>query len=374
MFKRGISSVVVCALLFLLVSPIAYGQDPKTSNPDAESEKQKLLQTKILAMVDSLGSSIQELKLPENRVRTAAALGNLLWSQDPDRARNLFRLAQNTLVSMQGAITTEEPEWETDCQNVMALRSEIVQMIASNDPEFALEFLKSTKMPSSVAPQWVKGNDLEMEGQIAQALAAKDPATALAKAEDILANGLSWNLSNIVLQLLQKDPTKAAILADEIAAKVSAEEMLSHPSQDAGILMNILSSARQYQANAEQNAANAQIVDGPVTTPTSPATLPDASFIKLLDPLVNAALKADLSGRDQNERGVAFGILGWMMTQDALIQKYEAAHSQEIQKKIAEYQHLNGIAGGTNLNQLMQTASPDAIVRAAANVPSSERI
>src|SRR5258708_2756704 len=34
---------------------------------------------------------------------------------------------------------------------------------------------------------------------------------------------------------------------------------------------------------------------------------------------------------------------------------------------------MNGSAAGINHNQLMQTATPDAIVKAAANVPASDR-
>ena len=67
MFKRGTSSVVVFTFICLTIVPIAKAQDPKTPNPDAEAEKQKLLETKIIAMVDGLGNSIQELKLPDNR-------------------------------------------------------------------------------------------------------------------------------------------------------------------------------------------------------------------------------------------------------------------------------------------------------------------
>src|SRR4051812_39911869 len=110
MFKRGISSVVVFTLIFFTSIPLAKGQDPKGPNADTESEKRKLLEAKTLALVDSVGVSIQELKLPENRVRAGAALGNLLWAQDPARARNLFRQAENTVIAMESAITTEDPE------------------------------------------------------------------------------------------------------------------------------------------------------------------------------------------------------------------------------------------------------------------------
>ena len=375
MFKRCMSSVVVFSLIFLTAIPIARAQDPKPANPDAETEKRKLTESKTLALVDSVGASIQELKLPENRVRAGAALGNMLWAHDPDRARNLFRQAENTVIAMEGAITTEDPDWAESIQNVLNLRSEILQMIAGNDPEFALEFLVATRMPTSVAPQWSKANDVDLEVQITGNIAAKNPATALAKAEESLSRGLSWNLTNVVAQLLYKDPDKAAILANEIVEKISSEDLILQNVQASGILMNILANSAQAQLNAQRNSDNSQVfINGLGRSTADTATLPDATMIKLLNPLISAVLKANLTGNDQNEKSVVFGILGWMATQDALIQKYASSQSTGLQKKIAQYQQINGSTDGRDLNQLMQTATPDAIVKAAASVPQSERI
>jgi len=374
MSKRCVSSVIVFTLVFLTAIPIARAQNQKTANPDSDAEKKKLLETKTLALVDALSASIQELKLPENRVRTGATLGNMLWTQDPDRARNLFRQAETTLIAMEGAITTEEPDWAETIQNVLNVRNEIVQMIAANDPEFALEFLTATRMPASVAPQWAKTNEVDLEMQITQSVAAKNPAVALARAEESLTRGLSWNLTSVVSQLLQKDPDKAARLAEEIADKITGDDLLIQNSQASGILMNILGTARQYQIAIERKSNNEEPAAIVGRYYPATGTLPDATFRKLLDPLVNVVLKVNLATNDPNEKGIAFQILGWMQTQDALLLKYESSQSDVLQRKLAQYQQINGISAGTNLNQLMQTASPDAIVRAAANVPSTERV
>ncbi len=372
MIKRGVPSALVFALTFSILVPIVKAQDPKTIT-DSEAQKQKLLEAKNLAMVDSLTASIGDLKLPENRIRTAASLGNTLWSVDPDRARTLFRQAQNTLITMESAITTEDSDWNETIQNLLNVRGEIVQMIAVNDPEFALEFLNATRIPASVAPQWAKTNEIDIELHIAGSVAYKNPATALAKAEESLSKGLSWNLPNVVTQLLHKDPDKAATLAEEIAERISSDDLLLQNAQASGILTSILTASAQGQINSQRPDNNPSVIIGSRLS-TDTVTLPDATLIKMLNPLVATVLKVNLTGNDQSEKGVAFGILSWMISQDAFVQKYASSQYANLQKKIAQYQQISGSAAGPNLNQLMQNATPDAIVKAAANASAAERI
>src|SRR5947207_2922247 len=103
-------ALVVTCLVFATLVNAQSPPDQKTAKADAEAEKKKALEAKALILVDSLTNSIQNLKLPENKIRTSATLGALLWAKDPDRARNLFRQSVNSLVALIGDINTDDPQ------------------------------------------------------------------------------------------------------------------------------------------------------------------------------------------------------------------------------------------------------------------------
>jgi hypothetical protein len=248
-----------------------------------------------------------------------------------------------------------------------------------NDPKLALEFLNATKLPAGTAPPWEKAADIELTLQITQNLVANDPAAALATAEETLSKGISWNIGNVFSQLLQVDPPSAAKLADDIAQKITVDDILSDSAPASGIITNILSMAQQAQAQAsvhtDTDIVTERMDNGITSRGTGRLTkpLPAEPFNKMFDLLANAVLSVEMTTNDQAQRNIMVSILNWMVSQDGIIQRYAPSKSDELQKRIAQYQQLSGSPKGKNLNQLMMTGTPDAIVSAAANAPASER-
>jgi hypothetical protein len=345
----------------------------QTSKEDQETQKRKLLETKAYALLDELIIGLQTLRLPENRIRTEVSIARMLWDKDPNRARKLFQQATNDLAGLINGMSRDDSESSEAGQFVLALRQEVFQAFISSDPTLALEFLQATKIPPALAPNWAKNNEMELEAQVASAAASKDPEVALAAAQASLANGLSGNLVQTVSQLLLKDSSAAGKLLDDIAQKLSSEDFL-YNQQASWLAMSLLDIVNQNLANSshkpEEDSSSEQADAAP------PPTLPDGTVRKLIEMLVRAALKGNISinSQDHNERSILTNIFNWLHSRSTLLDKYVPSLLQDLKKKSAQFQQVSAVPGtGANLGQLSESASPEAIVSAAASAPSYQR-
>lgn len=363
-------------LLCLLPMSVIGAQDAthqQASKEDQETEKRKVLETKAYGLLEELIEGLHTLRLPENRVRTEISIARMLWNKDPNRARNLFQQTTNDLVSLINGISGDDSESSEAGQFILALRQEVFQVFISCDPKLALEFLQSTKMPSGLAPSWAKNNEMEMEAQVASVAAAKDPDVALAAAQASLTDGFSWHLVQTVSQLLNTDSNAAGKLLDDIAHKLGSEDFLSN-QQASSFAMNILDIVNQHLANSLQkpdNDSGSNQADA-----AAPPRLPDGPVKKLTEMMVRAALKANLSinSQDPNERTIIANLFNWLHSRTTLLEKYAPSLLQDLKKKSAQFQQISA-GPGTNLNlgQLYESASPEALVSAAASAPSYQR-
>src|ERR1041385_5160854 len=105
----------------------------------------------------------------------------------------------------------------------MKLRKEVINALASRDPEMALNFLRSTRTlatPDELQDNAIPNQELELELSLVRQIAANDPKRAFELAEDTLKRGYAGTLAETIYRLRTKEPELAAKLAHDIAAQL----------------------------------------------------------------------------------------------------------------------------------------------------------
>ncbi|MFL6230521.1 MAG: hypothetical protein ACJ741_17250 [Pyrinomonadaceae bacterium] len=253
--------------------------DNKTSDADAA---RAVLERKALGLLDEVGEEAQGLKLVENRVRLEVAAADLLWPRDEKRAREILNAAFASLASATASIPLDDPRHEQSTQQALNLRREIVQAVAQRDPQLALDLLRSTRPPSapniSGRDPYQSNQELALEASIAEQVAARDPHQALRLAEEILARGISSQLSSVVERMRASDPEGATRLAADIARKLRTANFATD-YEAANLTVYLLGATRATAA-----PRNAPVVG------RQPVALDDQARRDLLGTAVNAAL------------------------------------------------------------------------------------
>src|ERR1043165_2321012 len=195
------------------------------AQPDAEKEAQQRqeLEKKTFALVNEIASAAWGLKLPENRVFVMASAADLLWPSDEKRARALYWDALNSINSI--AVVSGAPG-ETPSKadrdkiiqsyySVFVLRQKLLQQIARRNSQLALDMLRATRQvpPRQLGPGFRFRDDQELEQEIANEVAAQDPAQVLQLARQSLAKGLSFKLFELLNKLNERDSEKAVQFA-----------------------------------------------------------------------------------------------------------------------------------------------------------------
>ena len=118
--------------------------------PDADAAKLK--EQRRAALLAKIHADAEQLKLPDNRSIISARLGVIAWKNDPDRAKKLFQAAVSELNSAQEEAEAAKGKANLyqDLINSQSIRPQILNTIASADPEYALESLYKTR-PTAVA-------------------------------------------------------------------------------------------------------------------------------------------------------------------------------------------------------------------------------
>ncbi|HEY0726508.1 MAG TPA: PPC domain-containing protein, partial [Pyrinomonadaceae bacterium] len=191
------------------------------------SKNLEVVKTKGVALLNDVDGIMPEIRSPLTRIRAQLQAAQLLWPVDEKRASKYLTDAANGVKEF----LTVEPtsnEYIRNYAHMMQLRSEIVGVLTQRDPEGALEFLRSSRMP--LDPY---GNEREYANQetalelnIAAQISGNDPKRALQIARQSLKNGYSSNLTHTIFQLKNKSPELAAELANEVVAKLLGDALL----------------------------------------------------------------------------------------------------------------------------------------------------
>src|SRR5438093_7271643 len=197
----------------------------------AEQEKRRALVQKAFNLLDELLGEAQSLKLPENRVRVHAFAADLLWERDPGRARALFVEAGQSLGEMMRSIDVNDPDFYSQINVPAQLRQEMLFMISRRDASLALEFLHATRQPSppQMDPSHKEADpELQLELSLAGQIADRDPARALRMAEENLEKGLSFEITNLLQQLMAQSPQAGMELGHRLLRKLRPEKLTAN--------------------------------------------------------------------------------------------------------------------------------------------------
>ncbi len=242
--------------LFLIGSDISYAQLVELPPPPAAAPPTKIdaaTEKKALDLLETVTDQVMNLHAPSNRMRAQIAVGDLVWSRDEKRARTLFTAAVAQLTSRISELDYSDPEVYADITRLSQSRQELVMRIAAHDPELALAALKQTRLPDNDPRgrgSWNFQNEANLELNLANLIAAKDPAAALKLARSSLSRGVSWNLIAFLPQLYQKDASAAQSLYQEIVGKVKDDNLARSPDL-ANNAWNLLTSFQPPQADED---------------------------------------------------------------------------------------------------------------------------
>lgn len=196
-------------------------EEIKTSN------NLEVVKVKGLALLSDIDGIIVEVHSPQTRIRAQMQAAQMLWPVDEKRAAKYLNDAAEGVKEFLTADPNSN-EYARNYSVITNLRGEIVSMLLQRDPEAALDFLRSSRMPADPY-----GNEREQTNQeialelnIASQISAKDPKRALQIARQNLKKGYSSNLNQTIYMLRQKSPELATELANEVTAKLMGDKLL----------------------------------------------------------------------------------------------------------------------------------------------------
>ncbi len=212
----------------------------------SEKEKvQKELEKQVLKVLEDTVSEAETLKLANNRAIVYAIAGDLYWKFDEKRARELFRRSGNEILAANADAEKEKKESDgSDYEEFFDstdVRNDVLPMIAKHDADLAIVLLAQTR-PAKIAEALAKAaqpnakqnngmfnfnpdqyrvqREIALEQSFAVLAAEQNPDKAIKLIKDSLSKGISWNVLPLLQKLNKKDEKKAALLADDVVAKI----------------------------------------------------------------------------------------------------------------------------------------------------------
>ncbi|MDX6269165.1 MAG: hypothetical protein QOD28_388 [Acidobacteriota bacterium] len=365
----------------VLASTLAFAQEPTPATPAAttgaveQADEQAELERKALALLEEVLGETSTLKLVENRIRLQAAAAEMLWPRNQERAREIFNAAANDLAAVAAGIETDDPQYYHLTNATSQLRQRMLGVIAERDPKLALEFLRATRPPPPPAQSNSNyrqpDQELALEAQLAQQIAARDPQQALRLAEEVLSRGLSSNLMPLLDQLRTRDPEGAARLAASIvrrlrtanfAADYEATNIASHLLLSTRLSENVninVNDQQQTASVAGQNTARRLQLD-------------EQARRDLVSLLANAAVNS--AGSSARQSGNVGGLLSTVRQLMPEVERYAPAQAAGVRRRLEGYERrAEGISARREFRQIPETSTPDALIEAAAKATPEMR-
>ncbi|HWN11419.1 MAG TPA: hypothetical protein VNO50_19480 [Pyrinomonadaceae bacterium] len=232
--------ISVTAMVLLFTFPAKSQQSLRGLDEEAAAAVRK----KAIALLESVATQVDGLRSAENRARIGSNLGALLWTHDEKRARSLFAAVEQDIKA--GFLDTDTDP-ETGNHTLMVfwqLRKDTLERIAQHDPDFALEFLRTTQPPAHIQlPYNLQDAEKSLELRLASQIVAKNPALALKLGRQSLAKGFSPELSTSLSRLRWKDRAATMSLAEAIVDKLKTANL----AQDEGAIDIALYIAHSFE-------------------------------------------------------------------------------------------------------------------------------
>jgi hypothetical protein len=296
------------------------------------AQNQEVIKQKAIALLKETTASFTELRNAQTRARFQTKAARLLWSSDEKAARKLIEQAMDSLKEFIASIDPEENYFE-NFQAAMQQRGEIVNVLAPHDPETALNFLRSTHMPTTPEEfddNTVRNQELELEASLVRQIATIDPKRAFEIAEDTLKLGYAATLSDCLNQLRTKDPDLAAKLAHDIVAKLLNEKLLRR-TDAAYFAMNFVRTVRMPRRIQSNGGDSPKLL------------LSEDDYRDLLQKLLTEALSYSPPAPNSysEERNAAQNILNMLKEIGPELDTYSPGAAATVNKRFAELNQLD---------------------------------
>lgn len=206
-----------------------------------------------IALLAEIEGTIPQIKSSQTRIRAQLQASQVLWEVDEKRASKL--LGDATTGFKDFLATTEPADVLYQQSSIGQLRFELVTTLAARDPDAALSFLQSTtQFFNAVTDKRENARVVtSMELLIADQAMRNDPNRALQIARQSLKHGYASNLVNMIARLQGQKPELAAELGNEVATKLSTENLLKNP-EAAYLTVNLLQYSRESVQLQSTNA------------------------------------------------------------------------------------------------------------------------
>lgn len=278
---------------------------------------------KGVALLTEIEAIIPQIKSAQTRVRALLQIAQLLWEIDEKRASKLF--ANATTDCKEFLASFDEEELSLYGPTAMQLRQEVIQALATRDPDLALNFLHATSpMISSAFTKFEHTRqEAALELSIADQILRNNPKRTLQMARQSLKQGYPSNLISTLYELRRKDPQLGADLANDIAAKVLNEKLLKH-AEAAFIAANLLRFVPEMSAQSTNEAA-------------PPPLLPSDRFRELVQKVFDESMSYSQSARQSYDpaKDATLNMLAALMAVPEL-DTITTGGKAAVEKKIAE--------------------------------------
>jgi hypothetical protein len=250
--------LLILTAVVLLSPTITLAQQSNSTRPD---EKTEALKEKAYSLLESLANQISTLQSAENRARIGSNIAGSLWPHDEKRARALFVVVGEDIKLGLKPPDSDNPQDNNTFMVFLQLRSDTIERIAKYDPEFALEFLKTTEPLYEKMPREMKVVERALELRLAKQIASANPDLALKLGRAALAKGPSEELLSLLWKLLRKNKEQGVILYKETVDKVRNVRLINDYQ-----LVNFLFGLAQITPPLADEAAYREFINSLITT------------------------------------------------------------------------------------------------------------
>lgn len=296
---------------------------------------------KGVALLLELDGPIQQIKSPQTRIKAQLQAANLLEEIDEKRAAKYLADAVTVLKEFIASVDPNSEQYIQKYNIISSLRFELVQVLAVNDPEAALNFIYSTVPPQNPVgnPREYVLNERNLELTVTNQIIANDPKRAFQLAQRTLKQGYSSSLVATLSLLSQKDPQLGSQLAGDVAGKLLNEKLLKNP-EAANLAMSLV----RFSPGPTRNATE----PNEITTEKKTHLISDNHYRELLQKLVSEVLSLPPGAFSSHavERHGIFGVMTGLQTMGPELDKIVAGAAAAIRKKQTELSPPPGVFFG----------------------------
>ncbi len=331
-------------------------------------KNQESLKIKGLALLAEVAATLDQIRLPQTRVRAQLQAAQLLWHSDEKLASKLVAAAIGGVKAYMAQLGSDDQDYYQSYVQATQLRFEVLQVLGSRDPDMALGFLRSTNTLISPDPGQninQRNQELQFEVSLASQILARDPKRAIEIAEDSLKRGYSHRLFEIINKLRGTDPESAARLAKQIAAKLQGEKLLKN-QEATSLALNLLTMAHSPTRRGRTS---------PLKTDT--ALLSEQEYRELFEKILAEGLSYSPPAVNvySPERETAQNILNSLKRMSAESPGSSAASIAALEKKLTEFNTAMDPqnARWQKVSETINSGSLDAGLEAVAPLPREMR-